>query len=63
MAEDELNCMHHWMINGENMGTCIKCGDRRDFAHMQTQKKQETDAARASAIQSAIQRKKANKLW
>ena len=57
MAQDRLNCIHHWVINGNNVGTCIKCGDIRDFAQMQTRKKQE-DAARVAA---SILRKKANR--
>ena len=56
MAQDRLNCIHHWVINGKNVGTCIKCGDIRDFAQMQTWKQQET-TSRAAA---AIRRKKAN---
>ena len=49
MAKDRLDCIHHWVINWQNVGTCIKCGDRRDFAHIQTQIRQEANAARTAA--------------
>ena len=27
----ERRCIHHWMIDGNNIGTCKKCGEVRDF--------------------------------
>jgi len=24
-------CIHHWMIDENNIGTCKKCGDVKDF--------------------------------
>lgn len=26
------NCVHHWRINEECYGTCIKCGEEKQFA-------------------------------
>ena len=28
-------CVHHWLIDSENIGTCRKCGAVRDFGKLQ----------------------------
>ncbi len=53
MAQDRLNCMHYWMINGQNVGTCTKCGVVRDFADIPNQKKHEIATRAAVGIRRA----------
>jgi hypothetical protein len=31
----ETNCIHHWIIDRHNVGTCQKCGAVVDFAALQ----------------------------
>ena len=31
-------CVHHWMIDNNNVGTCKKCGEVRDFGVLLTEK-------------------------
>ena len=50
MSDDKPNCIHHWIINVQNVGTCIKCEDVRDFALMKAQKKQAVADARAASM-------------
>ena len=56
MTQPKLNCIHHWSVNQQNVGTCIKCGDIRDFAAIQNKKQHDIAEAKAT---TAIQRKEA----
>jgi len=29
------NCIHHWMIDSQDIGTCLKCGKVRNFRKLQ----------------------------
>ena len=31
MGKDNKQCIHHWIIDGNNVGRCIKCGAVKDF--------------------------------
>jgi hypothetical protein len=35
MTQAKSNCVHHWIIDGHDVGTCIKCGEVRDFVELQ----------------------------
>jgi hypothetical protein len=34
MTLPKPKCIHHWTIDRDNVGTCIKCSEVRDFAEL-----------------------------
>ena len=30
----DKQCVHHWIIDGDNVGRCIKCGAVKDFGKL-----------------------------
>lgn len=45
-------CVHHWVINDRDVGTCRKCGEVRDFGAVQREQNRK-QSARISAIARA----------
>jgi len=33
--ESKKECVHYWKIDGNDVGTCIHCGETRDFGALQ----------------------------
>ena len=56
MTQAKPNCVHYWIVDGRNVGTCTKCGEVRDFAKLRNDKHLQ-DAIRVAA---AIRRREAN---
>lgn len=57
-----MACVHHWNIDRNNFGVCVKCGEHRDFAELQKDSRQlgmSTHAARVKGGYAAqAERKK-----
>ena len=50
-------CVHYWVINDRDVGTCRKCGEVRDFAAARSKRDREL-SSRISAIAQATWREK-----
>lgn len=50
-------CVHHWVINNRDVGTCRKCGEVRDFAAARS-KQNRGLSSRIAAISQATWREK-----
>ena len=61
MTQPKLNCIHHWNVNQQNIGTCVKCGEIRNFAAIAEKKR--SDAAKAKSAAAIERRKVNNSYW
>jgi len=50
-------CVHYWVINDRDVGTCRKCGEVRDFAAARREKDRKL-SARIAAVKEATWREK-----
>ena len=39
MTQAKPNCVHYWVVDRHDVGTCIKCGEVRDFVEIRARER------------------------